>query len=352
MDIKFIFLSLQEFHYSRTGVYLTKIAQGENAKFFQIQGNFKQKIEKLRNIKKHYGPNKIYVVMSPSHQLIIYLRILGFKKIVLDAGWPLSDALFNRGNTDSKFVKIIKSRLIDFLAFHLAKKVFFETHIQMERCIAQFALPRFKCSWIFTGFNEIEYTMSKSKTEIGEEVSRIKEISLQKRIVLYRGKFNLESGLDKLAVASFELDGDIQLVVATDKLPYNISFSPKSIIIEKRFTNAEISLLYEISTLTISLIGDLPRLNWTIPHKLFESAYFSRPILCPIGEGILEFTTPYNGILPLVDTSVNALSSQIKAIMSDHNLLAQQGKKLNLRYLEVSSQTKLARKFQELTQEM
>ncbi len=352
MSVKYVFLSLQDSHYSRTGVYLTGVKSNQDATFFQIQGNLRQKISNLKKIKADCGQDKVYVVMSPSHQLMIYLRILGFKKKVLDAGWPLSDALFNRGDTKFKSLKAIKSRSIDFLAFHSANRVFFETRIQMERCITRFALPRSKCNWIFTGFNEIEYATVASRNDISKEVSNIKELAHQKTIVLYRGKYNLESGLDKLALASFDLGGEIQLVVATDKLPKNLDFSNNSIILQKRLTNTEISFLYRMSTLTVGLIGDLERLNWTIPHKLFEAAYFSRPVLCPMGEGILEFASPSNGILPLGNTSINSLSTQIKQLLIDKELLIQQGANLHLKYLEQATQSKLALRFRKLTQDM
>lgn len=352
MSVKYVFLSLQDSNYSRTGVYLTGIKLNQDATFFQIQGNFRQKMSRLRKIKADHGQDKIYVVMSPSHQLMVYLRILGFKKKVLDAGWPLSDALFNRGDSGFKLLKAIKSRTVDFLSFHSANVVFFETRMQMERCVTRFVLPRSKCNWIFTGFNEIEYATVASSNEISKEVREINELAAQKSIVLYRGKYNLESGLDKLALASFDLGEEIQLVVATDKLPKNLNFSQNSIILQKRLTNTEISSLYRMSTLTVGLIGDLERLNWTIPHKLFEAAYFSRPVLCPMGEGISEFASPSNGILPLGNTSMISLSTQIKQLLNDKELLIQQGASLHLKYLEQATQSKLALRFRKLTQDM
>ena len=97
------YISLVDFNYSRSATFLNNEASNKVV----ILGNVFSKYRKIRKLVKFQNKKTtIFVVMSPSHQLSILLRIAGANKIILDTGRQLSDSTSAKIDVVSIFRKI------------------------------------------------------------------------------------------------------------------------------------------------------------------------------------------------------------------------------------------------------
>ena len=88
-----VFLTLKGNRFSRTlNFHHGLLRQGISSYWVEVDP--KRKVRELRNVVNKFRDREaIYVVSSPSHILVPFLRILTRKKIFLDAGWPLHDGV-------------------------------------------------------------------------------------------------------------------------------------------------------------------------------------------------------------------------------------------------------------------
>ena len=280
-----LFLSFVEKDYSRSStLFNALIESGTKVEFILLPSNFLLLAAKLFQSRRKIRIFEQVIVMSPCHKITPLVRLFS-KKVILDAGWPLSDSNFTRGRRKIYFVRPLLNLFIDLIATHSAHLVILESHHQLIRVSKKFRVKLQKLSFRFTGVSEENYL--NQPAVLPPEISSLDLTG--KKIVCFRGKNNIESGLEILAVASWELPDDIFVIVATDK-PIVTELNPRNSIVLYRFLeHSEIAAIYQVSDLAIGQISDAERLNWTIPHKAFEAAFFSTPYLSRKSDGILEF---------------------------------------------------------------
>lgn len=270
---KIVCLSFYDQAYSRGSVYL-------NSSYVKSYDLFFKKIDSgLRNSlrmtyllsKSEKNTNTIFVVLSPSHVLVPLLRLFWRGKIVLDAGWPMTDAAISRGFNLTKPWKLMKSVAIDFMSFRLATRVIVESAAQSKRVARLFKVRNSKISVLFTGFDE----SSISLPEV--DFPEVTNLDTAKPIVAFRGSSNPESGLDIIAEMS-NLHGAeaFNLVICTNTGNSNYNFSPSTHLITRRLSTQEITHIYHVSLILIGQISSNKRLNFTIPHKAYEAGYFEK----------------------------------------------------------------------------
>jgi glycosyltransferase involved in cell wall biosynthesis len=221
--------------------------------------------------------------MSPSNYLVIYARIFLGNRIILDAGWALYDGTVvsrNKYGFDA-----IKSYLIDFFTAKIAKQVIVESELQKKFFSKMFLVRKKKLRVIYTGIDEDSFS-TKSKIQLPLDIFR------NGKVVLFRGKFNSEAGLEVLAQATKILKSKkITFWILCPGLPSEIIFSSNSIVDKRFLPKNDIAKIQKASALTLGQLAAHKRLSRTIPHKAYESAFLKSPYLTGRNFGILEIFT-------------------------------------------------------------
>ena len=273
MGHKIICLSLYEKNYSRGSVYLnSSFVIKSNVLFKQIKSGLRNSVSEIRAITKSEKESEtIFVICSPSHILVPILRIFWKGKIVLDAGWPLTDAALSREFDRLKLYRLAKSFLIDVLSLNLASRILLESSAQASRVSRKFFIPKQKIHVLLTGFDES--SISEGATEIPE----LSGLDLSKPIVTFRGSVNPESGLDIISLMSC-LPGAARfnLLICVNKVLPKMNFSENTRVITRRLTVLELAKIYKISEVFIGQVSENRRLSHTIPHKAFEAGFFKK----------------------------------------------------------------------------
>ncbi len=338
-----VYVSTLEAEYSRSGVLF---ASDPGEKIF-VKFPLKRlgQVRKVLALKKLYHTNNACIVlMSPNHTLAPIFRVLTKFQIVLDAGWPLSDSTGNIG-ARSLQTRHILNRLIDKASFKCATRVILESREQVKFVKAFYGVQESKLFSILTGFNEIEFGAALDNPQKPPEIAN--NLSLGSKFVLFRGKDNYESGLNEIISTAQLLEAEVTFVLVTNKL---INNCPRNVILINRFvTYEELVWLYTNSTLVLGQISKAERLNRTIPHKLFEAAYFSKCYLSPPNPALFELLDE-NSFIRVSEITPEALSSSIKLGLSDPNLRANCERHIKLRYIEKASQSLLGARIREIVE--
>ena len=341
-----IFLSFLEQKYSRSGVLLSGMP---NSKYVKLP---KPGVRLIRELIKIRGEKlwnkKILVVMSPAHILVPFLRMILRNRIVLDSGWPLFDGALSRTDEKAKRTNpiLVKRYLTDLLVFHLAHSIALETEQQVIRTAKLFKLKKSKLFRSFTGFDE-----TSSFDDFEDFECPIRELcpacnNNPNDLILFRGKFNREAGLEVLAQATHELDSNhLTFVIATNSNLDEIDFSRKTLIINEFLNTTQIAHLYRNSKISIGQLSNNSRLSYSIPHKAFEAAYFKTPYLTRNSTAIKEiFNSDSDAIFynPMTDN----LTNLIKSATNDNNIFMR-ADSAYLKYSVMAAQNVIARDFLE-----
>lgn len=331
---RFLFLSLYNPDYSRSAVIFSGLPK---ARFIQIRGNLVAKVTNTWKAVRANPDISVIVIMSPSHYLTIFVRIVTRKLVVLDAGWPLSDSSRVRAHGIQGRISLIKDYCLDLLSLHAAQIVIVESEAQKRRTQLNYFLKEKKLHVIYTGLNEKKYTqLLEADTDIGEDIKKI--IKCKKQIVLFRGKNNPESGLELLAQASSLISSSIQLVVISSNLPKNIVFAKSTIVVSRFINDDELREIYESSALTIGQLGNTPRQQWTLPHKFFESAFFGVAYLSKHTKAIAEISKIPSDLMLAEDIEAKELAEKINALVANEDKLESASENLRKDYEKAASQ--------------
>ena len=281
MQPRFTFITSYETDYSRSGVLLSFLSKKELVRDVIKFKSWKSLITFVRQILKANRKTDYYVIMNPSQFLTPVVRVLTFKKIILDSGWPLTEKSRAKNVSTIEKLQISKSWAIDFASMHLANLVLLESELQKERTSHRFKVNKKKIEVSLTGVDEKAF--SQSAVEIRKNDKKL--------LVGFRGRYNLESGLEILAETTrLCINQDINFLILTSNIPDNIKFGENTILLDDPYKNKE-EMAHLLNSCDI-LLGQLskhPRLNVTIPHKAFEAAILAKPYLSARASGIQEF---------------------------------------------------------------
>lgn len=347
-DRSCIFFSLAGFTFSRSSVYLKQDGESsdsDSAKF-EIQGKFWKNLPHLRSrIRSTSSKASNLVVLSPSHLLVPVVKIITGRRITLDAGWSLTEAEIARWRGLISIPRIMRSLIIDWMAFQMSSRIIVESHQQRSYISSKFFIRKSKICVLMTGFNEKNFIeQSEKPIELHESKS-----SVSHPTVLFRGSYTSEAGLELLSETTKKMEkSDIQFVISCSHLPKNLVFGKNTKIISRRLSAREIKYLYETATLCIGQISNRPRLKRTIPHKAFEAAFFGKPYISSDALGIREFLPKDNQCYYLDKACVEGLEKAIIEITSDTDLQKKLSLNIQKRYNSVASQVILSSKFYEI----
>jgi glycosyltransferase involved in cell wall biosynthesis len=337
---KIVFLTIGEPGYSRSWTYFNGAKKlGAKVEFIKIQP--KSLITQFLVLRKRFSRNNIYIVMSPSQYLVPFVKFFLGQKVIADAGWSLFEGTVLARKKYGLFgLLALKTYLIDFLASHLAIKVFVESNNQAKFYSRLFLLSREKISFLYTGVDEDSLANKTDQIKLPNFFNNSK-------IVLFRGKYTRESGIETLAEATKILAlEDITFWIFCPGLPSHIKFS-KNTYVNRNYikSQSEISYIYKSAQITVGQLSGNNRLKRTIPHKAFESAYLSKPYVTAGNSGIKELFLDNHEIICIKADDPKDLAAKIVYLLNNPKYAKSIGENMNLNYRCNCSQEILAKKF-------
>ena len=286
IETEYIFISIYDANYSRSGALLNGLKELNSTHFYKINGmNFRNAVKLTKEFRKY--KNKTFVVMSPNQYFVLYLRMCTRSRIVLDSGWSLYEAEISRSIQKTERIRRIKLWLIDSISGILSDKIVVESRAQKYYYQKTFRIHESKLIVGLTGFNE-----ARSKMDLTEKLNvKIQNLAAQKNkpIILFRGKLNAESGIDVL-VQTLRQGGlnEYQTVIVTNQKILGLQDLKNVLVIDDLLSERDLAEVYRISDIALGQLSAHPRLSNTVPHKIYEAAYFGVPIVSAASTPVSE----------------------------------------------------------------
>jgi glycosyltransferase involved in cell wall biosynthesis len=340
MDPRFTFITSYETDYSRSGVLLTYLSKKGLVSGIIKFDSWRAVSRFALQILKENRKTDYYIVMNPSQFLTPIVRLLTLKQIVLDSGWPLTEKSKHKNISVTQKLQRVKSWVTDFASMHLANLVLLESNLQKEKTSQRFKISKNKLEVSFTGVDEVAFTQG---------VGGQKNIN-DKFMVGFRGRYNLEAGLEILAETTrISTNDDISFLVITSKMPESIKFGENTILKNKSYASKEriVDLLSSCDVL-LGQLSDHPRLNVTIPHKAFEAAIMGKPYLSARASGIQEFLVEGVEAEYFVPGDPVDLLNKIEKLRSDKDYRRLLGENILKKYKVMASEEAIGDNFLKL----
>ena len=304
------FLSFVEPSYSRSGTLFNAHSKHLQKEYIKVSSGWRKIFLELLSVRRSINKHSVVIVMSPAQKIAPLARRLLKQKIILDAGWPLTDGIVSRGINLKKIPMLLRSYFIDFISFHSVDLILVESQAQLKRISRLYVVPRSRLRVSYTGVNEMAFSKPLAPSE---SYSHLKEQILKnpkKLNMLFRGSINNESGMETILSAANMLVGEINLIIIANRnrLPAKIS---NNCFVFSRVTEEEMRDLYELSDITLGQISRNKRLRYTIPHKAFEAGYFAKAYITPRANGIAELYSQ-NAVPFLDEVNVKGLVEKIR----------------------------------------
>lgn len=333
------FVSLSSTQASRTRNYYRGIGL-KNAEVSWVDTSFfdlcKSLMRKDSLIIK--GKNSVITVCSPSHILVLPFIFFRGIRPHLDAGWPLFDGVISsRRQYGFLGLNLIKTYLIDFLAFHLSLSVIVESNEQKRRVEKRYFIASNKVHVVLTGFDESRFA--------GMYVKEVDGNRNTKQVIM-RGSDQEEAGISFLIEAANlarlnNINLFFRVVTNSDEKQAvfeNLKFS------SNRISDMELFEEYCSSQIALGQLSNHPRINWTIPHKFFEAAYLGLPYLSASSAPMRDLAEK-NCVVLFVGGNSYDLLDRIVELTSDKSKLDLISQNIRAYYEEYCSQSVLAEKF-------
>ena len=340
----YVFLTWENISYSRTGVIFSGMSLYGRKPILKkiILGTIWEMSSEVRRfIQESNTLDPIYVVGSPCGLLVISLRLASPRaRIVFDTGWPQVDAKISGKNQSVKnFFGYSKMYFLDFVAFKLSNLIAVESQAQKMRLGRLFLTRKIKLFVSYTGINEVDFNKIPST---GRKTAK-------ENIVIFRGKINAEAGIELLAAISWLFPQNLKLVVISPNIPKSLNFSSSTKIISERVTNTSLTNYYSNAILAIGQLGKSKRLDFTIPHKFYEAAYFGVPYLTQKKTGLTELISANEYELFCHDLEPSSISTLVTMFAQDEVKMQSMTNLLRESYEKKFSQEVISRDFESHT---
>ncbi len=339
-----IFLGFIDENYSRSAVLLNYPSTDYEKKFYKVPTNIISAARFVHNLNRsHRNRRVLFVIMSPCHKLTFPTRLITKQKIILDAGWPLSDGELSRPFRWQSIISIPKTILIDLVSLHSADLILVETKHQKNRVARLFKISHGRIMVSYTGFNESKVnsvlTDSKFQSKLNEHIESLSN----KKVVIFRGKVNNESGYTTIIQVARILEDQATFLLLVNQNMWTGS-TPNNCIEINSFSDQQMHACYRVSQIALGQISDHKRLNFTIPHKAYEAGFFGVAYVTSRSAGIEEFGTE-DQLTFLDSLNPEKIAEQVlKMIKSDRDI--SHGKSLSSHYQSKYSQPILNRTFE------
>ena len=318
-----LFLSNVRSDYSRSAVQY--FGSSHQKSYLTVQTRDFLSIKKVETIKKAIREANVICIMSPGHLLTLPVRALTTKRIILDAGWPLSDSTSSDISTFSRYFQKLKNAIIDFIAFHACSTLILESESQSKRTSVRFLVNRRKMKVIYSGVAEARFQ------DIKSEKPPELPMTISGNYLLFRGKMNSEAGINDI-IMFFSRVKDINLVIASPDLQVRNLNSENIYLLNRYLPDQEIKWLYNNAYFSLGQFGRTKRQQHSIPHKFFEASYFGCPYVSlpstalsesGISAGVIQIDT-IDDMSSLISESSKVLNKREAIIENYQNYLSNQ----------------------------
>ncbi|MFA6295376.1 MAG: glycosyltransferase family 4 protein [Candidatus Paceibacterota bacterium] len=262
------------------------------------------------------------IVGYGGHVIVPFAKLISKKPIIADLLGSFKDAEEHSHNAG--FFRRLKDGLIDWLAVECANAVLLESNSQREFFVNKYSDLK-KLKVLYTGLDE---TVFHCDNKFNDNKST-KDNS--KKIVLFRGRLTPESGIFHiLSAAELLKDKRPDITFRIIGFHYRLGQRVKDFIKEKDLSNVELiydyisdDLLREKMCETSIALGQFesnPRLDRTIPHKIFEAMSMGLPIITAESKAVKELLTNNESCLFVKRADPSDLVEKIITIVDDSNL--------------------------------
>lgn len=245
------------------------------------------KIAKYINLwKKHKkikGDYDAMIVGYPGHVLVPFAKLLSKKPVIADLLGSFKDA--EEHSHKAGLFRRLKDSLIDFLAVKFADCILLESEAQKDFFVKKFGDNK-KFRVLYTGLDEETFYCSEKKR------------SANKKIVLFRGRLTPESGIFHILKATELLKSRTDISFRIIGFHYLLGDKVKKAISDGELSSVELISDYLSdedlrgkmcdASLSLGQFESSPRLDRTIPHKIFESMYMGLPIVTADSPAVRE----------------------------------------------------------------
>lgn len=339
------FLSFVGPDYSRSSTLLNFTSKEFEKKYIQADSSIiKMAIMFFMNRNK-FNCKSVIVIMSPCHKITICARLFTKSKIILDAGWPLTDGLISRGLSIKSKIRFPILYLVDLTSFYAAHQILVESTSQKHRLTKNFKINCKKVQVSLTGISEARF---EKKVYSSENISRVMRF-LDKRgaspVLLFRGKLNRESGIETILSTAKYFQPDCSFIFLFGRNDY-LTINEQNCLSIYGASDSEMAKIYSMSDIVLGQLSNHPRLNFTIPHKAFEASFFGKCYITTKSSGILEIMDERSACLIENPTS-ESLSAAIESMKKIDKRL-ELSRNLKQRYQDEYCQEKINSRFAEL----
>ena len=283
---KVVFISYLDDNYSRSAVLMSALKKDSHClvEYFRVKS---LKLPHLNEFMKYLRDlevgKTIVVIMSPAHLLTIFARLSFKGSLILDAGWPLSDSSkVRKGNLTFAF---FKDSVIDRLAMLLADKVIVESNGQKANLIQRGFKFKSDPKVIYSGLLERRFKFALGKVN---ELTKKSFSGKNKLKILFRGKYNSESGLDYIQDIFASRSSFCELIICCPNLPNSFPRIPGVKYLTEQFSDTQLTRVFKDADLALGQFGEDSRVKFSIAHKIFEYSYFGLPTICIKGTAVEE----------------------------------------------------------------
>jgi glycosyltransferase involved in cell wall biosynthesis len=339
----FHFFSFYEWNYSRSGTFLTGLIEGNpKFNFHKLRTGTTRTLRDLKNSLEAINRGSQIVILSGSNILAVYMKLLGQKDIVLDAGWSSFEATKKRDYGVTKPYVLAKLYFLELISFWSAARILVESASQRRYLSRIFFIPKRKIFVLPTGVNEQAFKTRKKPLPM----DLLSEVAKDK-FVFFRGKNVAESGLNVIARSTWLVRRAMRFVIVTDQTK-GLKFNPLNTTVLEGFQEYEtLKFLYENATAVLGQISETKRLRNTIPHKTFEAALFSKPYVTLFESAVLELFSK-ESVIGLEKASPDALANLVDWVAVNTEESQRRGLEFGQQYIEKYQQQKLQKQFLDL----
>ncbi len=339
------FLSFVGPDYSRSSTLLNFYSKGFEKKYIQADSSMLKIAVMFFKNRRKFESGSVIVVMSPCHKITLCARLFTKSRIILDAGWPLTDGLISRGFSIPNIFRLPILYLVDLTAFYSAHKILVESTSQQLRLIKNFKVNRNKVQVSWTGISERRFENTVDSSENIFRVTKFLDSRKAPIVVLFRGKLNRESGIETILSTAKYLQPDCSFIFLFGSNDH-IAINESNCLSIYGASDSDMARIYSMSDIVLGQLSNHPRLNYTIPHKAYEAAFFGKCYITTKSSGILEIMGEKSAYL-IENPTAESLSAAIESMKQKNKRLALS---LNLKqqYQNRYSQEKINSRFVEL----
>lgn len=263
---------------------------------------------------RKWGTYDLLVVGYPGHVVVPIARLFATALVVADLLGSLADA--GAQSHGASILTRIRLSVVDWLAIKSADCILVESEAQKKYLASRYGSAA-KYSVVYTGTDETTFA------------PRPQVVEAEKFVVLFRGRLTPESGIMHIlgAAESLRAEGDIVFrIVGYGPLLERVRDRIKQTgltnveLIPNRLTFEEMRAHMLDANVSLGQFEDNPRLQRTIPHKLFESISMGIPYVTARVPAAEELLKDNESALMVPLTNPSAIAAAIRTLKNDRLL--------------------------------